>query len=75
MLLGGIVVAGFWTLNVDLAGFAIEPATSIVDTRILLTSTSTLNGVSTTVEAVVAYRPQAANLDDRVAVTSFRVVG
>ena len=74
MLLGGIVVGGFWTLNVDLPNFEIGPATSTVDTRILLTATSTLNGATTTVEAVVAYRPHAANLDNRVAVNSFRVV-
>jgi hypothetical protein len=72
-LLGGIVVGGLWTRDVDLPNFAIRPATSLVDTRILLTSTSTLGGVSTTVEAVVAYRPHASNLDHRVAVNSFRV--
>ncbi len=73
-LLGGIVVGRLWTLRVYPSGFKIAPATSTVDTRVLLTSTSTLNGVSTTVEAVVAYRPQAASLDNRVAVTSYRVV-
>lgn len=79
-LLGGIVVGGLWTPSVDLTStvgipnFEIRPATSTVDTRVLLTSTSTLDGVSTTVEAVVAYRPHAADLDHRVAVNSFRVV-
>jgi hypothetical protein len=74
MLLGGIVVGGLWTQNVYLPEFAIESAESTADTRILLTSTSTMNGATTTVEAVVSYRPHAANLEDRVAVNSFRVV-
>ncbi len=62
---------------VDVASleFEVQPATSAVDTRILLTSTSTSDdGASTKVEAVVAYRPHAADLEDRVAVSSFRVV-
>jgi hypothetical protein len=75
MLLGGIVVGGLSTLHVEPPPrFAVRPATSTVDTQILLRSTSTMNGVSTTVEATVQYRPQAANLDQRVAVNSFRVV-
>ena len=38
-LLGGIVVGGLWTPKLDPSKFEIEPATSTVDTRILLTST------------------------------------
>ena len=73
-LLGGVVLQTLWLLRADHHSFEIRPATSTVDTSIRLRSTSTsADGVSTTVEAVVQYRPQATNIDQRVRVTSFRV--
>jgi hypothetical protein len=72
-LLGGVVVRRLHLLHIA-PDFEIRPASSAVDTQVLLTSTSTLNGAKTTVEAVVSYRPHAPDLEDRVAVTSFRVV-
>ena len=44
------------------------------DAVIRLRSTSTQGGVTTTVEAVVEYRPQTSDVDQRVAVNSSRVV-
>jgi hypothetical protein len=74
-LLGGVVLQTMWLLHLDHDSFEIRPATSTVDTRLRLASTSTTaGGVSTTVEAVVQYRPQAPNPGQRVAVSSFRVV-
>ena len=70
----GVVVQTLWLLDLDHDSFELRPATSKVDTRILLTSTSTLKGVSTKVEAVVQYRPQASDVNLRVAVNSSRVV-
>jgi hypothetical protein len=52
----------------------VEPATGATDAMIRLRSTSTRNSVSTTVEAIVQYRPQASDVNQRVAVNSSRVV-
>jgi Tfp pilus assembly protein PilX len=74
-LLGGVVVRRLGVLHVPPAPtFQIMPATSAVDTGVLLRSTSTLDGASTTVEAVVQYRPHATDPNHRVAVNSLRVV-
>jgi hypothetical protein len=52
----------------------IRPASAASDAEIVVRSKSTMNGVTTEVEAMVAYRPGATNLNERVAVTSLRVV-
>jgi hypothetical protein len=76
-LLGGVVAERLWILRADTSGspprFEIRPASSAVDTQILLTSTAAFDGGSTTVDAVVQYRPQATDIAERVAVISFRV--
>ena len=74
-LRGGVVAQKLFVLRTDPSGFEIRPAQSVVKTKILLTSTSTtVDGGSTTIEAVVDYRPDAVNPADRVAVNSSRVV-
>jgi hypothetical protein len=79
-LLGGVVATRLWIGDLVLTAtspsqdFAIEPASAASDAEILVRSTSTMNGVTTEVEAVVAYRPGSTDLDERVRVTSLRVV-
>jgi hypothetical protein len=78
-LLGGVVADRLWIGDLELPtlqdqDLKIEPAASATDAEILVRSKSTMNGVTTEVEAVVAYQPGATTLDDRVAVTSLRVV-
>ena len=52
----------------------VTPANGACDAVIRLRSTSTRDGVSTTVEAIVQYRPQTSDVNQRVAVNSSRVV-
>ena len=69
-LLGGIVVALLDTqASASASAFSIGIETSDIDTTLLLTSTATKNGASTSIRAVVQYRPDSGEL----AVNSWRV--
>jgi hypothetical protein len=79
-LLGGVVARRLWigdlvaTPTSPSQVFEIAPASAATDAEILVQSTSTMNGVTTEVEALVAYRPGATDVDQRVRITSLRVV-
>ena len=78
-LLGGVVANQLWIGDSSTgwptaAPDVVEPATGATDATIRLRSTSTRDGVTTTVEAIVQYRPQSDDVDQRVAVNSSRVV-
>jgi hypothetical protein len=69
-LLGGIVVAVLDTqASASASAFAIGIETNPVDVKLLLISTATKNGISTSIRAVVQYRPDSGEL----AVNSWRV--
>ena len=68
-LRGGAVVAAIDIgASASITGFVIQVPTSPVTQTLLLTSTATLNGVTTTIKAVVEYRAPK-----EVAVVSWRV--
>lgn len=70
-LLGGLVVARLDTqASASASAFAIGIETSPRDARFLLSSTATLYGQSTTIQAVVQFRPTSSEL----AINSWRVV-
>ncbi len=70
-LLGGLVVARLDTqASASASAFSIGIETSPRDARYLLSSTATLYGSSTTIQAVVQFRPTSSEL----AVNSWRVV-
>jgi hypothetical protein len=70
-LLGGLVVARLDTqASASASAFSIGIETSPRDARYLLASTATLDGHSTTIQAVVQFRPTSSEL----AVNSWRVV-
>ncbi len=70
-LLGGLVVANLDTqASASASAFAIGIETSPRDARYLLISTATKNGHSTTIRAVVQFRPTSSDL----AINSWRVV-
>ena len=70
-LLGGIVIANLDTqASASASAFLIGIETNPSDTKLLLISTSTLNDRSTTIRAVVQFRPDSGEL----AVNSWRVV-
>ena len=78
-LLGGVVANQLWIGDASTgwptaAPDVVEPATGATDAVIRLRSTSTRDGVTTTVEAIVQYRPQADDPNERVAVNSSRVL-
>jgi hypothetical protein len=79
-LLGGVVTLRLWIGDNWASGlgipqtFDIRPATAASDAFIKLRSTSTVDGVTTTVEAIVQYRPQESDPNKRVAVNSSYVV-
>lgn len=70
-LLGGLVVANLDTqASASASAFLIGIETNPADTRLLLISTATLNERSTTIRAVVQFRPDSGEL----AVNSWRVL-
>jgi hypothetical protein len=70
-LLGGLVVARLDTqASASATAFAIGIETSPRDAKFLLSSTATLYGHSTTIQAVVQFRPTSSEL----AINSWRVV-
>ncbi len=70
-LLGGIVIANLDTqASASASAFLIGIETNPSDTKLLLISKSTLNSRSTTIRAVVQFRPDSGEL----AVNSWRVV-
>jgi hypothetical protein len=82
-LAGGVVTLRLW-IGDNWAGsaeetfpdyqFKIRPANAASDAEVKLRSQSTVDGVTTTVEAIVQYRPQANLPAERVAVKSSYVV-
>jgi Tfp pilus assembly protein PilX len=69
-LLGGIVIALLDTqASASASAFLIGIESNPIDTRLLLTSTATLDGCSTVIKAVVQFRPDTGDL----AVNSWRV--
>ena len=79
-LRGGVVALQMWIGDTLGGGPATAPDVitpadaAAIDAVIRLRSTSTRDGVSTTVEAIVQYRPQTSDVNQRVAVNSSRVV-
>ena len=78
-LLGGVVTYQLWIGDTTPGGptsaaDVVRPATGATDAVIRLRSASTRDGVTTTVEAIVQYRPQADDPNERVAVNSSRVL-
>jgi hypothetical protein len=77
-LRGGVVTEKFWigdTASGSAPAFnVVEPANAASDAFIRLRSTSTKDGVTTTVEAIAQYRPQTSAIGNRVAVNSSRVI-
>ena len=70
-LLGGLVVANLDTqASASASAFSIGIETSPRDAKFLLSSTATLYGHSTTIQAVVQFRPTSSDL----AINSWRVV-
>lgn len=70
-LLGGVVVANLDTqASASASAFLIGIETNPAATRLLLISTATLNGRTTTIRAVVQFRPDSGEL----AVNSWRVL-
>lgn len=70
-ILGGIVIARLDVqASASASAFAVGIETSPVDVKLLLVSTATKNGESTSVRAVVQFRPDSGEL----AVNSWRVV-
>jgi hypothetical protein len=70
-ILGGIVIANLDTqASASASSFLIGIETNPTDGKLLLISTATLNGISTTIRAVVQYRPDSGEL----AINSWRVV-
>ena len=69
-LLGGIVIARLDTqASASASAFLIGIESNPIDVRMLLISTATLKGKSTTIRAVVQFRPDTGDL----AVNSWRV--
>jgi Tfp pilus assembly protein PilX len=70
-LLGGVVTARLDVqASASASAFAVGIETNPIDVRLLLASTATKNGRSTTVRAVVQFRPDSGEL----AINSWRVV-
>ena len=73
-IMGGLVVARLvLQSSASAQNFEIAVATSPIDVTVLLTATATKSG-TTTIRAVVDYRPYEDNLDARLAISSWRVV-
>ena len=75
-LLGGATVARMSVqASSSATGFKISVATTPSLAKIVMTAKSaTSDGVSTSVQAVVDYRPDETNLANRVAINSLRVL-
>lgn len=72
-VLGGVIVARLDIQVVPSAtNFRIGVQTSPGTAEVVLTSTATKNGLTTSMEAVVGYRP-TASVDDRIDIRSWRV--
>ena len=72
-VLGGLVVARLvLQSSASASNFAIQVATSPIKVTVLLTATATKNG-STTIRAVIDYRPYSQDIKQRLAISSWRV--
>ena len=72
-ILGGLVVARLvLQSSASATNFAIQVATSPIDVTVLLTATATKNG-TTTIRAVIDYRPYSTDIKQRLAISSWRV--
>lgn len=72
-MLGGLIVSRLvLQSSTSATNFEIQVPTSPITARIQLTSTATKNG-TTSIQAVVEYRPYEANIDERIRVNSWRV--
>lgn len=72
-LMGGLVVAKLVIQSSTSAvNFQISTIISPVDVKMVLVATATKNG-TTTIKSVVDYRPYEIDLDDRLAISSWRV--
>lgn len=75
-LKGGIIVAQLILQAATSAtNFEIAVPTSPITGKIEITSTATKHGGTTSIRAIVEYRPYEVAVDDRVAVNSWRVCG
>jgi hypothetical protein len=72
-MLGGLIVSRLvLQSSTSATNFEIQVPTSPITARIQLTSTAVKNG-TTSIQAVVEYRPYEANIDERIRVNSWRV--
>jgi hypothetical protein len=73
-MLGGLIVSRLvLQSSTSATNFEISVPTSPITAEIQLTSTATKNGGSTSIRAVVEYRPYEADIDGRIRVNSWRV--
>lgn len=73
-ILGGLVVARLvLQSSASATNFAIQVATSPINVTVLLTATATKNGGTTTIRAVIDYRPYSQDIKQRLAISSWRV--
>jgi len=72
-MLGGLIVSRLvLQSSTSATNFEIKVPTSPITARIQLTSTAVKNG-TTSIQAVVEYRPYEADIDERIRVNSWRV--
>ena len=72
-VLGGLVVARLvLQSSASASNFAVAVATSPINVTVLLTATATKNG-TTTIRAVIDYRPYSQDIKQRLAISSWRV--
>lgn len=73
-LLGGLVVSRLvLQSSASATNFEISVPTSPITAKIELTSTAVKNGATTSIRAIIEYRPYADQKDDRVRINSWRV--
>jgi hypothetical protein len=73
-MLGGLIVSRLvLQSSTSATNFEISVPTSPITAEIQLTSTATKDGGSTSIRAVVEYRPYEADIDGRIRVNSWRV--
>ena len=73
-MLGGLIVSRLvLQSSTSATNFEISVPTSPITARIQLTSTAVKNGSTTTVRAVVEYRPYEENIEERLRINSWRV--
>ena len=73
-MLGGLIVSRLvLQSSTSATNFEISVPTSPITAEIQLTSTATKDGGSTSIRAVVEYRPYESDIDERIRVNSWRV--